>query len=307
MLLGPVVSQLTARRLVIVGDGALQYLPFSVLPGPKGSTAAGEPLVVRHEIISLPSASTLAVLRQQLNGRPVAANAVAILADPVFDADDVRVTRGGAPAASPQNAGERLPRLPFTRREAEGILSLARSASTMRALDFDASRDTATSQRLAQYRIVHFATHGFLDGEHPELSGIALSLVDRDGLPRNGYLRLHDLYTLDLPAELVVLSACQSALGEAVKGEGLVGLTRGFMYAGTPRIVASLWRVDDVATAELMKRFYEGILVKRLPPAAALRAAQLALQKQRRWAAPYFWAAFVLQGEWRGWRREENQ
>jgi CHAT domain-containing protein len=199
-------------------------------------------------------------------------------------------------------ADGRLARLPFTRREAQGILEFARTAQPLTALDFRASRATATSGELAQYRIVHFATHGFLNGDHPELSGIALSLVDREGKPLDGFLRLDDLYALHLPAELVVLSACQSALGEAVKGEGLVGLTRGFMYAGTPRIVASLWKVDDMATAELMKRFYEGILVKGLPPAAALRAAQLALQKQRRWAAPYFWAAFVLQGEWRAWK-----
>ena len=95
------------------------------------------------------------------------------------------------------------------------------------------------------------------------------------------------------------LSACQTALGQDVKGEGLVGLTRAFIYAGAPRVVASLWQVNDLATAELMKKFYRGMLQQRLRPAAALRAAQLEMSREPRWKAPYFWAGFVLQGEWR--------
>ena len=135
------------------------------------------------------------------------------------------------------------------------------------------------------------------------MSGIVLSLVDRDGTTRDGFLRLHDLYNLNLPAELVVLSACQTGLGKDIKGEGLVGLTRGFMYAGTARVIASLWKVDDAATAELMKEFYGGMFGSRhLPPAAALRAAQQTISRQKQWAAPYYWAGFVLQGDWKGWQ-----
>ena len=126
-----------------------------------------------------------------------------------------------------------------------------------------------------------------------------LSLVDPSGRPRDGFLRLHEIYNLELPAELVVLSACQTGLGKEIRGEGLVGLTRGFMYAGAKRVVASLWRVDDAATAELMKRFYTGMYSKGLRPAAALRAAQVEMSKQSRWRHPFFWSAFVLQGEWR--------
>jgi CHAT domain-containing protein len=152
---------------------------------------------------------------------------------------------------------------------------------------------------LSQYRFLHFATHGLLNSQQPELSGLVLSLVDEQGQPQDGFLRAHEVYNLKLTADLVVLSACQTALGKEVKGEGLVGLTRGFMYAGAPRVVASLWRVPDRATAELMKRFYRGMLGEGLPPAAALRKAQIEVWQQGRWAAPYYWGAFVLQGEWR--------
>src|SRR5262249_45748923 len=151
---------------------------------------------------------------------------------------------------------------------------------------------------LSQYRIVHFATHGLLNSERPELSGLVFSMVDEAGHQQDGFLRLHEIYNLRLPAELVVLSACQTALGKDIRGEGLVGLTRGFMYAGAPRVVASLWQVDDLATAELMGKFYRGMLKEGLRPAAALRAAQVEMLKQKRWQSPYFWAAFVLQGEW---------
>ncbi|HQR36473.1 MAG TPA: CHAT domain-containing protein, partial [Blastocatellia bacterium] len=189
-------------------------------------------------------------------------------------------------------------RLPFSREEADTILSFAPNGKGFKALSFAANRTTATSSELAQYRIVHFATHGLLNSEHPELSGLVFSLVDESGKSQDGFLRLHEIYNLRLSADLVVLSACQTALGKQIKGEGVVGLTRGFMHAGTPRVVASLWQVNDLATAELMKLFYRGMLKDGQRPAAALRAAQLELMKQKRWASPYFWAAFTLQGEW---------
>jgi CHAT domain-containing protein len=166
-------------------------------------------------------------------------------------------------------------------------------------MDFQASRSTVLGSALADYRIVHFATHGLIDAERPELSGLILSLVNDRGAQQDGLLRLHDIYNMRLNADLVVLSACQTALGKEINGEGLVGLTRGFMYAGAPRVVASLWQVSDVATAELMKRFYAGMLQKRLPASAALRRAQLEIARDPQWASPYFWAGFVLQGDWR--------
>ncbi|MCA1635389.1 MAG: CHAT domain-containing protein, partial [Acidobacteria bacterium] len=251
---------------------------------------------------------------------------IAILADPVFSRDDERfdarqanrasisnvALRSGSGSSEPEGMGyeqpgaegrsqskDVLPRLFRTRWESEQIAALAPTGETLQALDFDASRETATGAAVGGSRIVHFATHAVIDNEHPELSGIALSMFDRDGRPRDGFLRAHDLFNLKLSADLVVLSACRTALGKEFRGEGLVGLARGFMYAGAPRVVGSLWATDDKATAELMVRFYRKMLRDGLPAAAALRAAQIELARDKRWQAPYFWAGFTLQGEWR--------
>jgi CHAT domain-containing protein len=192
----------------------------------------------------------------------------------------------------------RMPRLPFTRREAEEIASLVPRASHKIALDFAANRATATSQEISQYRHVHFATHGLLNSQHPELSGLVLSLVDEQGRQQDGFLRAHEIYNLEIPAELVVLSGCRTGLGKEVRGEGLVGLTRAFMYAGAARVLVSLWGVNDEVTAELMTRFYRGMLGReKLTPAAALRAARASMWRDKRWQSPYYWAAFILQGE----------
>jgi CHAT domain-containing protein/tetratricopeptide (TPR) repeat protein len=373
MILGPVATQLGTKRLLIVSEGALQYVPFGALPRPVGSgqwavgssqkPVAGAqkdnralttnncslptahcPLIVNHEIVSLPSASTLAVLRRELAGRQLAPKSVAVLADPVFDADDDRVRLAGKPVLASARSGEAqrsggakrstravspkskarpatpaivtdleratrdvglrgrrgtIERLPFSRQEADAILKLAPAGTAMKAIDFQASQETVINAELGQYRIIHFATHGLLDTQHPELSGVLLSLVDERGQPKEGFLQLHEIYNLKLPAELVVLSACQTGLGKDVKGEGLVGLTRGFMYAGAARVMASLWKVDDEATAELMKQFYQGMLQEGLAPAAALRAAQVEMWKENPRKSPRDWAAFVLQGEWK--------
>jgi CHAT domain-containing protein/Tfp pilus assembly protein PilF len=334
MLLGPVASQLGRKRLVIVADGALQYIPFAALPAPspgndggRNSGAEPQPLFVEHEIVNLPSASTLATLRRETAGRKPAEKSLAVLADPVFTDDDMRVGRNLSKTGAKEKtrsadsnetdigfqqmtrsgretgvigAEGAYGRLLGTRREAAAISALVPERDRMQALDFEASRTTALRPELGEYRIVHFATHGLLNNVHPELSGIVLSLVNKEGDQQDGFLRLQDIYNLKLPAELVVLSACQTGLGKEIKGEGLIGLTRGFMYAGAPRVVASLWKVDDRATSELMKRFYQGMLgPERLRPAGALRQAQLSIWKQKQWREPYYWAAFVLQGEWK--------
>jgi CHAT domain-containing protein len=187
----------------------------------------------------------------------------------------------------------------FSNEEAEFITTLAPRGSTLKATGFEANRQLAASGELGRYRIVHFATHGLINSEHPELSGLVLSLVDENGKPQDGFLRMHEIFNLRLPADLVVLSACQTALGREIKGEGLIGLPRGFMYAGAERVVASLWQVDDQATAHLMQYFYRGMLKENLRPAAALRAAQLRMSRSSRWSSAYYWAGFVIQGEWR--------
>jgi CHAT domain-containing protein len=309
IILGPAVAELKHKRLLVVSDGVLQFIPFSGLPDPVNA----QPLIVDHEIVTAPSTAVVALLREETRHRKPAPKTLAVLADPVFSTGDPRVVTARAAHAAKSEKGSTadamrsaselglgdLRRLQFSRQEADEITRLANNDLKLEAVDFQANRALATSAELGQYRIVHFATHGLINNTHPELSGVVLSLVDANGRPQNGFLRLYDLYNLKLSADLVVLSACQTALGKDVRGEGLVGLTRGFMYAGAPRVVASLWQIDDRASAEFMKRFYEGLLGQKLRPAAALRAAQVSMQKDPRWHAPHYWAAFTLQGEWR--------
>lgn len=291
LLLAPVAHLLgTRKKLLIVGDGVLLSIPFAALPIP----GTGTPLVAEHEILSIPSASLLAVQRSKLSGRKPAAGTVAMISDPVFEASDPRVA---VPGARSPGKGARFQRLPFSREEAESILDLVPPDRFFRALDFAANRQTVLSGELSRYRIVHMATHGVFDADRPELSGIVLSQVDPQGRPQNGLLRAHEIYRLHLPAELVVVSACRSALGREIPGEGLVGLTRGFLYAGARRVLVSLWEVEDRATAELMRLFYREMLVAGRAPAAALRTAQIALRRQPEHEAPYYWAGFVLQGD----------
>ncbi len=332
-LLGPVAELLAKKRLMIVADGILHYIPFSALPEPEstGQTGRGSkrvrspqsairnPLVVNHEIVALPSVSVLEMLRRDKTRPRTARKTIAVLADPVFEESDVRINgkisadvvaaravegaeeTQSAKAATTADSDSASPyiRLPFTRLEAERIARLVPERERKVALGFEASRALATSQELEQFRYLHFATHGLLDNTHPELSGLVFSLVNERGEKQNGFLRGMDVYNLRLPAELVVLSGCQTALGKEVSGEGLLGLTRGFMYAGSKRVMAGLWKVNDAATAELMQRFYKEMLgEKHLTPAAALRAAQISMWREPRWRSPFYWAAFVLQGEW---------
>jgi CHAT domain-containing protein/Tfp pilus assembly protein PilF len=310
ILLGPAFSDLGHKRLLIVGEGVLQYVPFAALPepGPANSTA---PLVVNHEIVNLPSASVLRVLRQEAARRTAPSKTIAAFADPVFDINDPRLAGdettdrsrlgySGEVRRSAEESGiANFQRLRFSREEANQIMKYVSKTSSMEALDFSANHAAATSDDLRNYRVLHFATHGIINSRHPELSGIVLSLVDKDGKAENGFLRLYDIYNMNLTADLVVLSACQTALGKDIKGEGLIGLARAFMYAGSTRVVASLWQAEDRATAVLMGHFYENLLAKKLSVPAALRNAQLAMLQNKRWQKPRYWAAFTIQGEWK--------
>ena len=311
LILRPAVGELAGKRLVFVADGALQYIPFAALSLSSGPTLT--PLIVDHEVINLPSATAFAVQRQNLADRKPAAKAVAVIADPVFSTNDARLRAPSQPKSAVETDAtriiEHLPgkakgqltisRLPFTRQEAEQILAVAPSGANLKALDFQANRSIATGGELSKYRYVHFATHGYLDTTRASLSAIVLSLVDQAGNPQDGFLRAHDIYNLNLPAELVVLSACETGLGKDIRGEGLDGLTRGFMYAGARRVVVSLWNVNDKATAGLMQRLYAGMFRSKNTPAAALRTAQIQMLRTREWQSPYYWAAFVMEGEWK--------
>ncbi|PYS71158.1 MAG: hypothetical protein DMF69_11260, partial [Acidobacteria bacterium] len=345
MLLAPLASELKNKRLLIVGDGILQYVPFGALPEPespsrgtKGTETLGRadaatgrsatvnhvaaspvpgpaPLIANHEVVVLPSASVLGILRSDAKDRTPPPKTIAVFADPVFGNQDPRIgsaaknLRLDSPALAEAGDVKRsadesglngFPRLRFSRQEAEQIMRLVPRNNSLEALDFLANKSTATSADLKQYRIVHFATHGLINSRHADLSGIVLSLVDQEGKPQNGFLRLYDIYNMNLSADLVVLSACQTALGKDIRGEGLVGLARAFMYAGSSRIVASLWKTEDRATAVLMDRFYANLLAGNgMSPAAALRKAQLSMWQDKRWGQPRYWAAFTLQGEWK--------
>jgi CHAT domain-containing protein/tetratricopeptide (TPR) repeat protein len=325
MLIGPIQDRIAGKRLAIAADGALWYIPFAALPVP-GSEV---PLIVENEIVEIPSAAVLRELRRSRQGRPRPAGAVALLADPVFERTDARLQAARMPKSQPradatvaqagpppgsrdvwsevfgtlrQTAeGEAFERLPWSRQEAEAIAQEAAQRQVFRAFDFQASRELATSADLSAYRVIHFATHGILDTQHPQLSGLVLSRVNEQGEPRDGFLRLHDVYQLHLAADLVVLSGCETALGKNLRGEGIVGLTHGFFHAGASQVLASLWPVRDRATAELMRRFYGGMFRDGLSPSAALRQAQIGMWRERTWRGPFFWAAFVLQGDWREW------
>lgn len=304
-ILAPAGRSIAAGRLVIVADGALQQVPFAALPDP--GAAEGEPhwLIERAEVIQLPSASVLGEIRKRSARRLPPRGGIAVFADPVFSSSDPRwpggrrssAAQAGAASARQFDGGE-LPRLLQTGREAEAIRALASDRVTVFE-GLKAMRAEVLGDRLKKYRYLHFATHGLVHPLHPELSGLAFSQVDRQGHPVDGFLRLQDIYDLDLAAELVVLSACRTGTGPEVAGEGAVSLARGFLSAGTPRLVVSLWSVEDEGTAELMASFYGYLLRGGKTPSAALRAAQLGLLRSDRWRDPYHWAAFTFVGEWR--------
>jgi CHAT domain-containing protein len=332
-LLAPVKDLLQKRKIWIVGDGGLQRIPFGALPDPRRSSEAKKarpgrgarsrssiiPLIVEHEIATLPSASTVLWLRKALANRKPATGGIAVIADPVFSASDERV-KGVAPQSrtEPMTIAQRLrgaadlepalralggigeiialDRLPASREEALAIAGLGLDKSFV-ALDFDANRQMVMSGELSDYRYLHFATHAYVDDVFPGLSWLALSQVDRDGKEQAGYLRLNDIYQLRLNADLVTLGACRTGLGKQLRGEGMISLTRGFIYAGAPRVMVSLWDVPDRETAQLMQSFYRNLLKRKLPVADALRQAQIEMWKSARSSAPFFWAAFSLQGD----------
>jgi CHAT domain-containing protein/tetratricopeptide (TPR) repeat protein len=281
LLLAPVAPLLPGKRLLVVGDGILQGLPFAALlePAPE-NPADGEPLVARHEVVSLPSVSVLGELRREAAGRPRAPKTLWVLADPDF--------------------GGRFARLPYSGEEAAAILRLAPASERFMVQGRDASRAAVLESGLRDYRFLHFATHGSFGAAEPDGGRLVLAQVDPRGRPEaNGFLSLADIYGLRVQADLVVLSACRSALGRELRGEGIMGMTRGFFHAGAERVLVSLWNVNDRVTVELMQRFYRGMLMEGLSPAAALREAQNTIRLQDRWRSPYYWAGFTLQGEWR--------
>jgi CHAT domain-containing protein len=308
LILSPVADQLQKQRIIVAADGALNYIPFQILPGPGNA----EPLVSQREIINVPSASILGELRKEASRRGVRGKVLAAFGNPVFAEqaknEQVASNRGieikddsGNPAS--------LGRLFYSAREIENLREVASESKTFAATEREATRDQLLKLDLSQFAILHFATHGWLRPGSPENSGLYLSTINTEGQTVEGFVGLQDIYSLRAPVDLVVLSACQTGLGKDIRGEGLIGLTRGFMYAGATSVVASLWKVEDEATAELMKIFYTEMLKNGKTPAEALRLAQNSIRQRPPWSAPHYWAGFTLQGEYRyvvnssrGWR-----
>lgn len=317
LILSPVTPELNKRRVIVVSDDALNYIPFQIMPAP---FAGDEPLVASSEIINAPSASILGQLREETERRQAPTKVLAAFGDPVFASNYAQQkaasTSENGTSAQPVGVGQwqhalrdiepegdsfkpaTIRPLFYSRLELAKLRDVAGPDSFV-ATGFEATREKLAEADLTEYAILHFATHGILDPKRPEKSGLLLSTVNRDGQAENGFVGLQDIYSLHTPVDLVVLSACRTGLGKDVRGEGLIGLTRGFMYAGASSVVASLWKVDDEATAELMKQFYINMLQREMPPAVALRAAQNNIRQQPQWRSPYFWAAFTLQGEYR--------
>jgi CHAT domain-containing protein len=337
MLLGQVASQLGNKRLLIVGNGKLQLLPFGALPNPESGLSGVEiqppypfqggfandsaqgtggretqPLLANHEIINLPSATSLAIQRQTWENRAPAPKTVAVIADPVFEHDDPRFASNIKPEAiGEQDLRDEIgidiatrsgclgfDRLPNSGIEAQNILNIAPNAATFTATGFAANHQNTLNTPLEQYQFLHFATHGCIQDD-ARLSHLALSRYQPDGeLTPTAGLYLQDIYNLDLNAELVVLSACETGIGADVVGEGVVGMTSGFMYAGAKRVVFSLWKVDDAQTANLMSNLYQQLWTDERDPHQSLRQAQLQMWlSDSKYRAPYYWAAFTMQGD----------
>lgn len=317
LILSPVAAELNRPRVIVVADGALNYIPFQLLPAPDSD----EPLVANYEVVNAPSASVVGDLQREAARRPPAPRVLAAFGNPAFATNYAQQQEGhgGAELASvaPMDEGHWARALRdielngdtfdpsvirplfYAKRELSHLLDAAAGGEALVAEGSSATRERLLGTDLTKYAILHFATHGLLDPKRPENSGLMLSTVDEEGQTRDGFVGLQDIYGLNAPVNLVVLSACRTALGKDVRGEGLLGLTRGFMYAGASSVVASLWKVDDEATAELMNQFYINMLQSGMAPPAALRAAQNSIRQRPEWRAPYYWAAFTLQGDYR--------
>ena len=307
MILTPFSNHANVKRVIVVADGALNYIPFQSLP-----SASGNPLVASYEIVNAPSASVLGQLRQENRQRPPTTRIVAAFGNPVFRSNyeqfknsvssdvlaSARSLERGFEVDADSLDPAKIQPLVYSKFELENLSTIA-GAGAFVATGFSASRAALESTDFSKYAILHFATHGLLDPQNPQKSGFFLSMVDEGKRDENGFITMEDVYNLRVPVALVVLSACRTGLGKDVRGEGLIGLTRGFMHAGASSVVASLWKVDDEATAELMKYFYTNMLKKGLPPAEALREAQNTLRQNPQWASPHYWAGFTLQGEFK--------
>jgi CHAT domain-containing protein len=319
----PAASIISDKRILVVADGALNYIPFeALLKNADGADYASlNYLVKTNEIVYSPSASVIAAIRQ--GSASSSGKSMLLVADPVFSADDPRAKGGAAASASAEtrglglglesavddvtgntaasaSGGLHLARLSGTRTEVDAISAIAKTGGGQSELwtDLNASEDNVKTRDMSSYRYVHVATHGLLDADRPQFTGVVLSLVGNK--TNDGFLRTDEIFNLKLGSPLVMLSACETGLGKEKRGEGVIGLTRAFMYAGAPTVGVSLWSVADKSTAGLMTDFYKRLLgATPQSPGAAMRGAQLAMISGKQYSAPFYWAPFVLVGEWK--------
>lgn len=310
LILRPIMEKIKGKRLLVVADGALNYIPFAALKDP---TDKSKRLLVDHEVVNIQSMTVFSVLEKQKSYSVSQEQVMTIFADPVFNSSDTRLTNkeaskellalkdGHTRKIEDLSGFDRYSddRLIHSRKEAEYLLRILPSSQIKAFLDFSADLGNLRSEGTARSKIVHMATHGLFSEEHPELSGLMLSRFDEKGDTQNGFISASEIYSLKLQAELVVLSACQTGLGKNIKGEGVVGLTRGFMFAGAKKVIVSLWNVNDKATSELMTIFYQKYLLEHKTAGQALREAQLGLIKSPEWENPYYWAAFTMYGNYK--------
>ena len=310
VVLFPAREQLNRRRVIVISDGILNCIPFQILPSPIDK----QPLIASTEIINAPSASILGQLQQEAKSRPLPGNLLAAFGNPVF-AETVPQTNDKTANEQTVVATARLrsalremklngeafdptvvSRLFHAKRELDSLRQLAGEEALI-VSEYDATRERFLNTDLSQFAILHLVTHAYYIQDHPENSGFLLSNINSDRKELPSFVGLREIYELRAPVLLVVLSACQTALGENLRGEGLMSLTRGFMHAGASSVVASLWEVDDRATAELMRLFYSNVLQHGMKTSEALRAAQNSIRQRPEWRSPHYWAAFTLQGE----------
>jgi len=295
LLVDPLKLPPDAKRVLVSPDGSLGYLPFALLFADPKLLAEGKPGALTRDVAFVPSGTVLAFLRDEVKAQraasPVAASApsgeVLALGDPVYEAIDAK---DASPLARMRGAFS-LERLEASAGEVAAVGTKGRVFVREKASE--ATLRAELSKQKTRLRALHLACHGLLDLDQPLASGLALTIDDKD----DGLLTTMEILGLRIPADLVVLSACQSGLGWTARGEGIVGFTRAFLHAGAPRVVASLWKVNDQATAELMKRLYEA-WKPGTSVAVALRTAQESVRtdKAHDWSHPRYWAPWVLWG-----------
>ena len=306
-LFGQIAGKLLNKRLIIIPDGKLHYFPIAALPLPHSTDNL--PILLTNETVYEPSAATLALLMRNSEKISTAPKNLLIFSDPIFSDQDARIS--AVAETTNQSATDSLHketfrfaesltslgRLNASQDEADAIIGIIGASESTALSGAAATRERALDASVSDYKIIHFATHGLINEQRPELSGIVLSQVDQNGQNRNGVVRLQDIYAMNLSADAVILSACNTGIGKEVKGEGLLSLNNAFLQAGAKSVVSSLWKVDDYAAQELMKNFYQELSSGTVTTSEALRRAQIKMQHNPRYKSPFYWAAFKLEGD----------